>query len=143
MAPVGYRRRGTHRRTRRTVKIRAVHRRRAGRYVDRIVEGDAAAEAELEAAGLRGDGAQTQVVTPLEIDPAVAVGAGVVARRHDAPGARAEARRQGAVGVALDQSTVERIAGIQAAGERQLRGHVADELVGLDSPVVRAAEHVP
>src|SRR5258708_37569186 len=72
MAPVGYRRGRAYRRTRRTVKVRAVDRRRTGRYVDRIVEGDAAAEAGLEAAGLVGGGAQTQVVTPLVIDPAIA-----------------------------------------------------------------------
>jgi len=82
--------------------------------IDRIIERDAAGKAERQVAGFRRQRVEFPYVTTLEVDTAVAVGTRIEARADDAAGVRAVEGGQRAAGVAMNQSAVERVAGVQA-----------------------------
>src|SRR5258707_68429 len=82
--------------------------------IDRIIEWDAAGKAERQVAGFRRQRFEFPYVATLEVDAAVAVGTRIEARADDAAGGRAVAGGQRAAGVAMNQSAVERVAGVQA-----------------------------
>src|ERR1700732_2189230 len=91
MPPARHGRRRTCSRTVRAEVTRAVDFRDPGRHIDRVVESDAAGEAERQIAGLGYQRIEIPDVASLEIHAAGAVGTGVEPRADDASCSRAVA----------------------------------------------------